>query len=59
MSAADDGVQQTADMTTPSNLDANPLFAKFGVRMAGVGLDLFIGVIIAEVVAVNVIGQSA
>ena len=55
MSAADDGVQQTADMTTPLNLDANPLFAEFGVRMAGVGLDLFIAVFIAEVVPVNVI----
>ena len=55
MSAADDGVQQTADMTTPLNLDANPLFADFGVRMAGVGLDLFIVMFITEVVPVNVI----
>ena len=55
MSAADDGVQQTADMTTPSNLDAKPLFAEFRVRMAGVYLDLIIVTIIAGTVAVNVI----
>ncbi len=55
MSAADNGVQQTADMTTPLNQDAKTLFAEFGVRMAGVGLDLYIAVLIAEVVLVNVI----
>lgn len=55
MSAADDGVQQMADMTTPSNLDAKPLFAEFRVRMAGVYLDLIIVMFIAEVVPVNVI----
>ncbi len=48
-------MQQTADMTTPSNLDANSLFAGFGVRIAGVLLDLIIVTIIAETVAVDVI----
>jgi len=55
MSAVDDGEQQTANTTTPLNPDAKTLFAEFGARMAGVGLDLFIVVFIAEVVPVNVI----
>ncbi len=55
MSAADDGVLQTANTTTPSNLDAKPLFAEFRVRMAGVYLDLIIVTIIAGTVAVDVI----
>ncbi len=52
---ADDGEQQTADSTTPLTPDSKTLFAEFGVRMAGITLDLFVATFITEVVLVNVI----
>ncbi len=53
--AAGDGEQQTANATTLLNPDAKPLFAEFGVRMAGVAIDLFIAMFIAQGVQVYVI----
>ncbi len=45
--AVNEDEQQTTEMTTALIPDVRKLFAEFGVRMAGVAVDLFIAMIIA------------
>ncbi len=50
MSAAQVGALQTADSTTAVNPDPNSLFVRFSERMVMVVIDVFIAVILAQVV---------